>query len=159
MYHAFTWPATKYLVGLVHGIHWLMFNFQLGAVISQDNKPIVFKSRKLNLAQVNYTTFDREFLSIVESKKAQKYTAFFWDRGWFSTIPILVYCCVSFCFFLLLLSLVVFRMLLAGDNWFSSIITLLQNPTYKNYNELNTTYILINYEKTFHFRILSQNKY
>ena len=29
---------------------------QLGAVISQDDKPITFYGRKLNLAQVNYKT-------------------------------------------------------------------------------------------------------
>ena len=42
---------------------------QLGAVVSQDNKPIAFYSRKLNPAQVNYTTTDRESLSIVDTCK------------------------------------------------------------------------------------------
>ena len=43
---------------------------QLGwAVISQDDKPIVCNSRKLNSAQVNYTTTDRELLSIAETLK------------------------------------------------------------------------------------------
>ena len=42
---------------------------QLGAVISQNNKPIAFYSRKLNPAQVNYTTQERELLSIVETLK------------------------------------------------------------------------------------------
>lgn len=42
---------------------------QLGAVISQDDKPIAFYSRKLNPAQVNYTTQERELLSIVETLK------------------------------------------------------------------------------------------
>ena len=42
---------------------------QLGAVISQDNKPIAFYSRKLNPAQTRYTTTERELLSIVETLK------------------------------------------------------------------------------------------
>ena len=44
-------------------------NVQLEAVISQDNKPIAFSSRKLNPAQVNYATTERELLSIVETVK------------------------------------------------------------------------------------------
>ena len=42
---------------------------QLGAVISQHNKPIAFISRKLNGAQLNYTTTEKELLSIVETLK------------------------------------------------------------------------------------------
>ena len=42
---------------------------QLGAVISQDNRPIAFYSRKLNPAQTRYTTTERELLSIVETLK------------------------------------------------------------------------------------------
>ena len=40
---------------------------QLRAVISQDNKPIAFYSRKLNPAHGTYTTTDRDLLSIVET--------------------------------------------------------------------------------------------
>ena len=40
-----------------------------GAEISQDDKPIAFYSSKLNPAQVNYTTSERELLSIVETLK------------------------------------------------------------------------------------------
>ena len=43
---------------------------QMGAVISQNNKPIAFYSRKLNSAQRNYTTTEKELLAIVETLKA-----------------------------------------------------------------------------------------
>ena len=42
---------------------------QLGAVISQDNCPIAFYSRKLKPEQTRYTTTERELLSIVETLK------------------------------------------------------------------------------------------
>ena len=42
---------------------------QLGAVITHDNKPIVFCSRKLNPAQINYTTIEREIFCISETFK------------------------------------------------------------------------------------------
>jgi len=42
---------------------------QLGAVITQDNRPIAFYSRKLNKAQRNYTVTDLELLSIVMTLK------------------------------------------------------------------------------------------
>ena len=45
---------------------------QLGSVISQDNKPIAFYSRKLNPAQTRYTTTERELLFIVETLKEFK---------------------------------------------------------------------------------------
>ena len=50
-------------------IHTDASKLQLGAVISQEGKPIAFYSRKLNPAQVNYTTTERELLSIVETLK------------------------------------------------------------------------------------------
>ena len=50
-------------------IHTDASHTQLGAVISQDNKPIAFYSRKLNDAQTRYTTTERELLSIVETFK------------------------------------------------------------------------------------------
>ena len=43
--------------------------YQLGSVIMQENSPIAFYSRKLNPAQFNYTTSERELLSIVETLK------------------------------------------------------------------------------------------
>jgi hypothetical protein len=41
----------------------------LGTVISQENRPITFYSRKLNDAQTRYTTTERELLAIVETLK------------------------------------------------------------------------------------------
>ena len=50
-------------------IHTDASHTQLGAVISQNGKPIAFYSRKLNDAQTRYTTTERELLAIVETLK------------------------------------------------------------------------------------------
>lgn len=41
----------------------------IGAVLSQNSKPIAFYSRSLNTAERNYSTIERELLAIVESTK------------------------------------------------------------------------------------------
>jgi hypothetical protein len=45
---------------------------QLGAVIMQDKNPIVFYSRKLNTAQKQYTSTERELLSAIQTCKECK---------------------------------------------------------------------------------------
>jgi hypothetical protein len=45
---------------------------QLGAVITQDNRPIVFISRKLSKTQQKYSVKEIELLAIVETLKEFK---------------------------------------------------------------------------------------
>ena len=53
-------------------IHTDASHTQLGAVISQNNKPIAFYSKKLQPAQRQYTTTEHELLSIIETLKEFK---------------------------------------------------------------------------------------
>ena len=50
-------------------IHTDASKLQIGAVISQKGKPISFYSQNMNIAQQNYTTTEKELLSIVATLK------------------------------------------------------------------------------------------
>ena len=53
-------------------IHTNTSNYQLGAVISKNKKPIAFYSFKLNAAQTRYTTTEKEILAMVKTLKEFK---------------------------------------------------------------------------------------
>jgi hypothetical protein len=44
-------------------------NYQLGAFKIQDNRPVAYYSRKLNSAQRNYATIDKELICVVVTLK------------------------------------------------------------------------------------------
>jgi hypothetical protein len=43
--------------------------FAIGAVLSQDNKPIAYFSEKLNETKMKYSTYDKEFYAIIHALK------------------------------------------------------------------------------------------
>ena len=53
-------------------IHTDASKLQTGAVVSQKGKPIAFYSRKMNIAQQNYTMTEKELLSMVATIKELK---------------------------------------------------------------------------------------
>ncbi len=63
-----------------HGIeiHTDSSTFQLGAVITQNNRPRAFFSRKLNTAQQKYSITKQELLAIVET--LQEFKGMLWGQ-------------------------------------------------------------------------------
>ena len=57
-------------------IHTDSSDFQLGAMISQNDRPIAYYTRKLTPAQRNYTTMEKELLAIVAVLKEYRTTLF-----------------------------------------------------------------------------------
>ena len=53
-------------------VHTDASKFQMGGVVSQNNTPVAFFSKKLNKAQLKYTVTEKELLSIVETLKQFK---------------------------------------------------------------------------------------
>jgi hypothetical protein len=46
-----------------------MSGVEIGVVLRQDNRPIVYLSEKLNESKKKYSTYDKEFYSIIQALK------------------------------------------------------------------------------------------
>jgi hypothetical protein len=43
--------------------------FAIGAVLSQDNRPVAYFSEKLNEAKIKYSTYDKDFYAVIQALK------------------------------------------------------------------------------------------
>ena len=48
-------------------------NFAVGAILSQEGQPVAFESKKLDHAQQNYSTYERELYATVHALKKWKH--------------------------------------------------------------------------------------
>ena len=76
---------------LLFTFHTDALNKQLGDVISHNNKPIAFFSRKLSKPHRNYTNTEKELLEIVECLKQFRRIVFSYEINIFSYHNNLVY--------------------------------------------------------------------
>ena len=72
-------------------VHTDAYDKQLGAVISQNNRPITLLYSKLSKTQRNYTTTEKELLAIVECLKQFRGIIFGYEINVFSDHKNLVY--------------------------------------------------------------------
>jgi hypothetical protein len=43
--------------------------FAIGAVLSQDDRPVAYSSEKLNEVNIKYSTYDKEFYAVIQALK------------------------------------------------------------------------------------------
>jgi hypothetical protein len=46
-----------------------MSGYAIGEVLRQDNRPITYFSEKLNESKVKYSTYDKEFYTVIQALK------------------------------------------------------------------------------------------